>query len=350
MFMFAAAVCVACLLLPSLPASAQGPIVSQGVEVIGADVWQAAGYDGTGVKVAIWDFGFHGYESLLGTELPPADRLTARGFGMPIEGPPEEHPEDAAHGTAVAEIVYDIAPGATFYLVATDSDQDAIDALEWLITEDVDVIAASGEKFFFADHISGAQRLENGNTIICSGTEGRFFEVTPAGETVWEYVNPFSATAPDGKTSNEVFRCESYDAEYIGAALVTASLTDGQTGVSLASPNVAVDEQPLSGAGPPATQGPPGIASISPTSLTAGSGEQLVTITLDSQYAPPTQVQFTRVAIGNIEATRWTRDGLIVRAWFEVPAQLHNGRYGLTITFSGRNGEPITFGFPIVVR
>ena len=39
---------------------------------------------------------------------------------------------------------------------------------------------------FYADHISGAQRLPNGNTLVCDGTHGRFFEVTAAGETVWE--------------------------------------------------------------------------------------------------------------------------------------------------------------------
>ena len=87
-----------------------------------------------------------------------------------------------------------------------------------------------------------------------------------------------------------------------------------------------------------------------PASLVAGSGVQLVTITLDPQYAPPSQVQFSRVAIGSVEATRWTRDGLAVRAWFEVPAQLHNGRYGLTIAFPGRDGEPITFSYPVTVR
>src|SRR5262249_34676831 len=32
---------------------------------------------------------------------------------------------------------------------------------------------------FFAPFISGAQRLENGNTLICSGTNGTVFEVTP---------------------------------------------------------------------------------------------------------------------------------------------------------------------------
>lgn len=43
---------------------------------------------------------------------------------------------------------------------------------------------------FFSQEISGAQRLPNGNTLICAGVHGTLFEVTPDGETVWEYVNP----------------------------------------------------------------------------------------------------------------------------------------------------------------
>jgi hypothetical protein len=42
---------------------------------------------------------------------------------------------------------------------------------------------------FCSSYISGVQRLLNGNTIICNGTGGKFFEVTPEGETVWEYEN-----------------------------------------------------------------------------------------------------------------------------------------------------------------
>jgi hypothetical protein len=44
---------------------------------------------------------------------------------------------------------------------------------------------------FFSHYISSAQRQPNGNTLICEGANGRIFEVTPAGEIVWEYVNPF---------------------------------------------------------------------------------------------------------------------------------------------------------------
>lgn len=47
---------------------------------------------------------------------------------------------------------------------------------------------------FNANFISGANRLPNGNTFICSGPNGTIFEVTPNRETVWKYVN--AATVP----------------------------------------------------------------------------------------------------------------------------------------------------------
>ncbi len=36
-----------------------------------------------------------------------------------------------------------------------------------------------------------AQRLPNGDTLICESQFGRFFEVTPEGEIVWEYIHRF---------------------------------------------------------------------------------------------------------------------------------------------------------------
>ena len=139
----AALVCVALVLSIGVLAPGQGGIVSQGVVAIGADAWHRAGYDGAGVRVAVWDFGFHGYEELLGTELPPRDRVIVKAFGLPITGLPDEDPEDARHGTAVAEIVYDLAPGATLYLVATDTETDIVDALEWMLAESIDLVVAS---------------------------------------------------------------------------------------------------------------------------------------------------------------------------------------------------------------
>jgi hypothetical protein len=45
---------------------------------------------------------------------------------------------------------------------------------------------------FYSSHISGAERLPNGNTLICSGMDGRIFEVSAAGTIVWDFLNPFS--------------------------------------------------------------------------------------------------------------------------------------------------------------
>ena len=53
-----------------------------------------------------------------------------------------------------------------------------------------------GDEPFAASHISGAQRLANGNTLVCVGTDGHLLEVTPAGETVWDYTVPGSFERP----------------------------------------------------------------------------------------------------------------------------------------------------------
>ena len=47
--------------------------------------------------------------------------------------------------------------------------------------------AAPEKASFYSPNISSAQRLANGNTLICSGAQGRLFEVTPEAEVAWEY-------------------------------------------------------------------------------------------------------------------------------------------------------------------
>ena len=52
----------------------------------------------------------------------------------------------------------------------------------------------------YSPFVSGVQRLNNGNTFITEGARGRFFEVTPEKEIVWEYWNPYfyDYKLPDG--------------------------------------------------------------------------------------------------------------------------------------------------------
>jgi len=54
---------------------------------------------------------------------------------------------------------------------------------------------------FYASYVSGAQRLADGNTLICDGYAGRFFEVTLEKELVWEYINPYPLQG-----ANDVFK------------------------------------------------------------------------------------------------------------------------------------------------
>ena len=63
---------------------------------------------------------------------------------------------------------------------------------------------------FFSPHISSADRLPNGNTLICEGVSGRIFEVTRRGETVWEWHNPFAQTVRGNQTSFALWRAHRY--------------------------------------------------------------------------------------------------------------------------------------------
>jgi uncharacterized repeat protein (TIGR01451 family) len=55
-------------------------------------------------------------------------------------------------------------------------------------------------------NLSGAERLENGNTLISSGNEGRLFEITPDGKIVWEYWSPYSGALFNSETAFSLFR------------------------------------------------------------------------------------------------------------------------------------------------
>ncbi len=82
--------------------------------------------------------------------------------------------------------------------------------------------AAQPSSSFYSVNISGATRMLNGNTLICEGTSGRFFEVAPAGQTVWTYINPVGPSGPvtQGQTpvENIVFKIYRYAPDYSGLA------------------------------------------------------------------------------------------------------------------------------------
>ncbi len=85
---------------------------------------------------------------------------------------------------------------------------------------------------FYSSFISSVDRLPNGNTLIDEGMNGRFFQVTPTGEIVWEYVSPYTGEAPttgEGHPtrSNWVYRIQPvpYDWAPDGTPHTEAALT-----------------------------------------------------------------------------------------------------------------------------
>ena len=75
---------------------------------------------------------------------------------------------------------------------------------------------------FYSSHLGGEDRLPNGNTLICEGVDGRFFEVDSSGNIVWEYINPVSQSGivaqGDTPQVNMVFKIYRYSAQYSGLA------------------------------------------------------------------------------------------------------------------------------------
>lgn len=71
-----------------------------------------------------------------------------------------------------------VQPNGTFALNAQTGQYDP-PAPSWIYTD----------PSFFSGFISSAQRLRNGNTLVCSGQQFELFEVDPAGAKVWSYVH-----------------------------------------------------------------------------------------------------------------------------------------------------------------
>lgn len=74
----------------------------------------------------------------------------------------------------------------------------------------------------YSAFISGAQKLPNGNFLICSGTRGHFVEITSEKNTVWEYICPIGSWGdvfcPDDSNvfPGFVFRAEKYALDFAG--------------------------------------------------------------------------------------------------------------------------------------
>jgi hypothetical protein len=78
--------------------------------------------------------------------------------------------------------------------------------------QDVWYYQSTGPQSFYSSHISGMQRLPNGNTSINSGNQGLMFEVTPSNEIVWQYQYPMAAIGAGGPIGAKLVASDSANA------------------------------------------------------------------------------------------------------------------------------------------
>ena len=121
-------------------------------EAIGAMAvapWHEAGWDGTGVKIAVFDLQWYqvelradtlGEDTLQNTH----DCYGHRSCDLPIDTiQPTYRFETGGHGVACAEVVHAIAPGAELHLVRVNGLTTLENAVDWAIREGIDIISMS---------------------------------------------------------------------------------------------------------------------------------------------------------------------------------------------------------------
>jgi subtilisin family serine protease len=128
------------LVRPPVPSTPDAPIVGEGLAATKATAWHARDFTGAGVTVAVIDVGFKGYRALLGGELPASASVTAQDF---CSGNLEERD----HGTAVAEIVHEVAPRARLLLLCVGSEVQLGQAYVYARRENAHIVTQSRSWF-----------------------------------------------------------------------------------------------------------------------------------------------------------------------------------------------------------
>jgi hypothetical protein len=144
-------------------------------------------------------------------------------------------------------------PDAGYYTWVSENAKDTHKQSKQMSNQITWIYTSKSNQSFFSHIGSSAQRLPNGSTLICADTEGHLFEVTAAGDLVWEYINPVTKAGPvkvlpdSYPMTNSVFRAYRYAADH--SAFTGKDMTPGDpiTGPSTPTPT------PTSTPTPPAT-------------------------------------------------------------------------------------------------
>jgi hypothetical protein len=107
-------------------------VTSQGVALTGGDDMHAVGNNGAGIRIGVIDTGFGSLSSAQGSGDLPANLNIVDYTGTGTGG--------ITHGTNVAQIVYDMAPGSQLYLAKISTDVQFQQAISDMVAAGVQVI------------------------------------------------------------------------------------------------------------------------------------------------------------------------------------------------------------------
>lgn len=112
------------------------PCASEGVGLIGADIAHVAGASGQGTRLAIIDVGFQSLSAMIAAGFLPEPWLKKNYTASGLE-------QTTAHGTAVAEIAYQMAPGAQLMLIKIANLAHFEKAMAFAAKKGADVVSTS---------------------------------------------------------------------------------------------------------------------------------------------------------------------------------------------------------------
>lgn len=146
--------------LARLPIVHEPQVVSQGVALTGATDLHALPETGSGVQVGVIDLGFASYEAAQSSGELPSNLTITDYTGTGADG--------TNHGTQVAQIVHDMAPGARLHLAKVDSELELRQAMEDMVAAGVRVIVHSVGWFGAAFYDGSGQLCDIVNTAAAN--------------------------------------------------------------------------------------------------------------------------------------------------------------------------------------
>jgi uncharacterized repeat protein (TIGR01451 family) len=184
-------------------------------------------------------------------------------------------------------------------------------------------------------NLSGAERLENGNTLISSGPQGRVLEVTPAGNIVWEYWSPYAG--PTGGSGNvfSLFRATKIRPDHPGLAGRDLRPMDPQPPIS---PYASVGSLPGGGQCVEPPPPPPTLTDIQPASGVQGTSVD-VALTGTNFVSPTVTASGDGVAVRNVKLD--ADDS--VNATFAIASDAAPGVRNITLTTPGGTSTAASF-------